>query len=117
MNKAIKQSDGRINRIHKQCHECLASINQHCEGKPPSRPKMVWGTIKENKLSGLNFCSRYELDERLYVYPHKMPTFKSIRTAAVKRRVKKAEHKEAEEHIDLVDMAQNLNLKDLEHLL
>ena len=118
MNKAQqKQAEDRVNRIHRQCHECLSFINQHCKGKMPSRPKMVWGTMRENNLSGLNFCSRYELDERLYVYPHKMPSFKTIRKEAVVKRRHKRRQEAAQDHSDLVDMAQNLNLKDLEHLL
>lgn len=107
-------------KIHKQCVECLKFINEHCKGKAPNKPKQAkyFGTEqKDRKLTGLNFCSRYEFDERIYVYPHKMPTFKSIKKEAVKKQVKKLKQDIAQEHADLADMAASLNLEDLAHLL
>lgn len=121
MNKAQqKQAEGRVNRIHRQCHECLKFINQHCKGKIISQQKRskYFGTEQKiQKLSGLNFCDRYEYDERLYVFINKMPTFKSIKKEAVKKQVKKLRQKIAQEHTDLVDMAAGLNLKDFAHLI
>ena len=119
MNKAQrKQAAGRVNRIHRQCHECVKFIDQHCKGKaPPSTPVNRWGTLRERKLSGLDFCKDYEFDERLYVQPDKMPTFKTIKKEAVVKHKSKKKQKAVQEHADLVDMAAGLDLKDLEHLL
>ena len=71
---------------HKQCVECVKFIENECKGKAPAKSKQAkyFGTKQISSIqTGLHFCNRYEYDERLYVYPDKMPTFKSIKKESI----------------------------------
>ncbi len=51
------------------CKECVKHTSGNCEGREYSRKTVkYWGTPILTKLSGLNFCSQYEFDYRLYEF-------------------------------------------------
>ena len=108
-----------VNRIHGQCHECVKFIEDNCRGKAPKKKQATFfGSIPAGKVvTGLAFCKFYEFDERLYVYPDKMPSFKTVKKEAVVKHKRKKKQAAAQDHSDLVDEAASLNLDDLKHLL
>lgn len=108
MNKAQqKQAESRTHRVSRQCGECLKFRQNTCKGKAQATKRKVWGTTRP-KLTGLNFCSRYEFDETLYEYPHKLEGYKAIRI----RQIKKQIAKETKDHSEIVDTAAGLSSSD-----
>jgi hypothetical protein len=101
--------------ISKQCKECLKHKKKTCKGKTlPKKKAKYFGTEQSDlKQTGLNFCSRYEFDEKLYEYPHVMESYKSIRV----RQLKKQIAEETAEHIVVVDEAAGLSSKDFDDLV
>lgn len=98
------------------CCECM-KLSHGCEGKSfVQKASMFWGQPVNKRQSGLNFCSDYEFDVRLYTFADgsgKVGKFKTIR----KRQKAKDVETSAQENIDIVDISENLKSSDFADLL
>lgn len=98
------------------CCECT-QLNVSCEGKNfIQKATMFWGQKINKRQSGLNFCGRYEFDERLYKFSDgsgKVETFKTIRK---RQKVKDVEISN-QENVDIIDISENLKSSDFADLL
>lgn len=98
------------------CCECL-KLDVSCEGKDfIQKASTFWGQVISKRQSGLNFCSDYEFDVRLYTFADgsgKVGKFKTIR----KRQKAKDTETSNQEHVDIVDISETLKSSDFADLL
>lgn len=101
--------------ISKYCEECLKFRQGDCKGKSYSQKNMIlWGRrVGKRFRAGLNFCRRYEFDERLYEFADgsgKVETIKVVR----KRQAKKNKETANQKAFDDFDLAASLSSADFE---
>lgn len=106
--------------ISRACKECIHFISKKCDGKAQSKKQATYfGThVDRVRRSGLNFCTRYEFDERLYTFDDGSrfggsDTIKTIR----KRQATKDKETSEQNHSDTVNISETLSSADLENLI
>lgn len=113
MKMETKVADSMLSNY---CYECT-KLNKGCDGKSfVQKAFTFWGQKINKRQSGLNFCSDYEFDSRLYTFADgsgKIGAFKTIRKRQIKRDIEILN----QEHIDIVDIGENLKSSDFADLL
>jgi hypothetical protein len=103
--------------LSKYCQECAKFISKKCAGKLPAKKRnSIFSTRTNNIPSGLNFCSKYEFDERQYPCDGDAFIEENYSTIVERKEVRTIK-KVNKEHSEDVDLALNLSSNDFAGLI
>ena len=114
------------------CQECVGFRQKKCKGKPDKIETKLWGQKLISRKTGLNFCSQYEFDIRLYKFSDgsiqtQSETIKEIRERQIRKEIEQIQKQinEAtcdettcdETTCDVIEIEENLRSEDFADLI
>lgn len=103
--------------VSSYCTECVEKIKKKCAGKSSNvATTTFFGTVRQQRLHGVKFCSQYSFADSCYTFPNNEPYRDTIQKAK-QRGNKKHLVETAKETASHVDAAQQLSSNDFDDLI